>query len=651
MDRPPFLDCFLPADAGISLSMLAVVWAANLQPRVKAHLLVVATVLTGLAPIFAGFVIGVGLEVDADRATTALRVAATIATMATAFPSPSRRTWAALAGQIVMELLCHHIHDFIPALTILQLTWIAVVLGLELRASSHAPAVESEPGRAFLIDDAILFAVSFAAAALVADRVLERYTLSGDEWANTYQADVFAHFAPSGSPRACEGVFKNWWVFEKGGRMFSQYTPGWPLVMAPFQRAGAVWLAGPFAFGATSVGVARLARRIARQGLCGLETVPERTVRLAGAFAALAASAGPSALLNGASRYPHTLICACFAWAVESLFVLRDAKGRGRGVAPGASFGLLAVLLVATRPLDGGAIVLGVALVAAFLFVRRALPTPGVLAAVLASAALGGFVLWILRLQLGHWFATAYELSPVPFALSPPPLKDLAFAFRVDKGTGYWWPCSVPFIATGLLLSLGRARAVAWAVALGGIVHTVAYAFVALGRHGEDSGYGPRFHLPLVVPMAVGSGLALAWLLERVIQLPERRYRNAGCAALAAASWIAGALAIAPAIYPEWKDCLHRFHAVARAIKEGDLHHAVVVVGPKELAQQAWDLTQNLPSNQDPDTLIITDIGAGEDFQCARRTYSDRAWFVAGGQPDVVLTPFDPIAGTERTGP
>ena len=64
-------------------------------------------------------------------------------------------------------------------------------------------------------------------------------------------------FAPTGAIPPCASMFENYWVFRHEGRAFSQYTPGWPLFMAPFSRLGVIYLAGPVMAGILAVGIGR----------------------------------------------------------------------------------------------------------------------------------------------------------------------------------------------------------------------------------------------------------------------------------------------------------------------------------------------------------------------------------------------------------
>jgi hypothetical protein len=594
---PPYTDSFFTASTATAVTLLAVLLALRADLRWRALVLAAATAPVFAAPFVPGYTRALGL------------------------------------------------------LEITLLTLVATVAALSLRAATPDVDATPTPRRSWALDDVVVFALAVGLSAWVCDRVLERYTVSGDEWADVYQADLFAHLRSYGALRACPDVFKNWWVFEKSGRTFAQYTPGWPLFMAPFERAGVVWISGPVAFGGLAVGIARLARRVAASGLVGARATTPRLVRLAGIFAALAVAASPSALLNGASLYPHTLVCACFAWTVEARFAVSDAPRRRGRVAWGLVLGTASALMLATRPLDGVAIGVGVG--AAAIGGRRDVPRAALLAALGAFSAWSALTLVILRQQLGVWFQSAYVLAPIQMHFSAPRLADLPFAVPFDRASPYWWPCAFPIVPLGISFARGRGRRVAWALTMGAVVLVVAYALLEAGRDGAESGYGSRFHLPLVVPMAVAFGVVLAWLVERVLDTARRGARldsliDALAALIVVLTAIEGALVIAPTIYPAWHATLHRDHALRRAIAESGIHHAVVVVHQADLAQEVWDLTQNLPTEPDPDTLVLTDWHAEDDFTCARRTYADRQWFIARGHEKVVLSPYDPRTDENR---
>jgi hypothetical protein len=283
--------------------------------------------------------------------------------------------------------------------------------------------------------------------------------------------------------------------------------------------------------------------------------------------------------------------------------------------------GTSAALALAVRPYDGAALGLGVLPIFAWLLARRRLQMSGFAAAAAAFAVVGGVTLVILRLQLGRWFATGYSVTPLPITMSVPKPSDLAYAFKIDKGTGYWFPCGVPFLAAGLLAARGAGRPTAWTLFLAGVAQVGLYSMVEYNRDATDSGYGVRYLLPLVVPMAVGTGI--------VATIIVRRSRVA--AAAAGATGAAALIAVAAVLFPYWWRVLEACSALDRAIATERLHNAVVLVHGGEFAPQAWDLTRNLPSQREPDVMIITDYGPGaeDDLGCARRRWPNRTWYTA----------------------
>jgi hypothetical protein len=173
----------------------------------------------------------------------------------------------------------------------------------------------------------------------------------------------------------------------------------------------------------------------------------------------------------------------------------------------------------------------------------------------------------------------------------------------------------------------------------GAVANAVFYAFVQ-SKIAEDSGYGPRYNLPVVVPAAVGSGVFFATLAVEGLRGARYRVLRWLPAAVAGAAALFGVATVGGKLYPAWHQYLHAKHALQRAIERAGMHDAVVAVREGDLAMQAWDETQNLATDTDPPVLIVTDYGAGDDFECARRKYANRTWYRAKGWDDVELTPY-----------
>jgi hypothetical protein len=443
-------------------------------------------------------------------------------------------------------------------------------------------------------------------------------------------------------------MFENYWVFRHQGRVFSQYTPGWPLFMGPFQRLGVIWLAGPVMGGILAVGAARLSRRIAWE-LGETVSAANAMARIAGPLGAAAVLLGPSSLLNAGSRFSHTMVCACFAWAVESACVVadRDASPR-RAFGYGLGLGAATALGLATRPSDGGALGVGIFFYFVWALARGRIGWRAFVGTTLSFLFFAGLTLVILRLQVGTWFQTAYSITVSvhpegELRLSAPMPHQLRIQIPLAVGSYYWWPAALALGFAGYVRMLGGREArvpfmlVTSAFALMGF-----YSFVEYGRIWYD-GLGPRYVLPVVVMAAPGTAALLAPLLHhamaasRTIALPRLPLRWAFPAALAAASIAGGIYDIAPLVYPVARDENRAATAPLRGAAALGLKNAIVMLEPGKLPADWWNLAQNAPFDPHPDVLFLT-RKSDADEACARQHFPGRTWYRAGFTE--ALTPY-----------
>jgi hypothetical protein len=657
------LDALMTAQASLGAVLSAVIWfrplagagwgarAGTLPSRAATALFLSATWIAVFYPVLPFVARAFMLHDPLPTAPLAwLRASALLATLALL---AARVRWLALVvcviGEVGLWWLCSFLQQSELELAAAHLVWLGALLGIvELFTprATDAPRSDSStpPRESFFTHDLRVFALAVLVSALVALFVLDRRCNSGDEWGNTYNADLFAHFQAYGTPPPCPRMFKNWWVFFHLGRAFSQYTPGWSLFMAPFQRIGLVWMSGPIALGLTTVAVARLSRRAA----AGLGATPEesaRVIRAAGTIGALTSIAGSTMLLNAASRFPHTMVSACFAWAIEcTAIVCTPNLSRRAQWAWGAALGVVSAWLVSTRPSDG-LLGVGVAIYFVQALVRRRVGWRAVVAAFLGSTLWGGLSLVILRLQLGTWLTTGYSLAPMytghQFSMSWPKPNEFKYGFPIATGSYMWWPCAPALGVAGLFAVLRRpGRGIAFMLAIGGIGLAAFYNMVEFGRY-FDSGYGPRYHLPLVVAMAVGGAIVLArvWVRASSGDATTRALRDAGPWVLAVAALVAGVLRAAPLVYPLAHREIRERTAPLRVIDEAKLKNAIVTVQDGEIGWVAWDLAQNLPTEKNPDVLILVNQGEPE-LSCAHKAFPGRTWFRAVGKTeDVELQP------------
>jgi hypothetical protein len=523
-----------------------------------------------------------------------------------------------------------------------HLAWYGTLLGLHgLRMLPTRSASQRRSRLAYPVQDAMIFLFTLALGAWVADRVLERAVFNGDEVAYGFQANVYAHLRAWAPMPPCYSMFENYWILPYQGRRFSQYTPGWPLFMALFERMHAVWLAGPAMGGILAVGIARLARRLAA-GLGGSYESAERIVAVAGPLAGFFAMLGPSLLLNAASRFSHTMVAACFAWAVESAAeVATPGLARYRGVGFGFLLGAATSLGLATRPSDGGFLGVGVFLYFAQALVRGRVRLPAFLGTCLGFGCFGGLTLVILRLQVGTWFATGYSVTPLfhpegQLVLTFPTPSELKFGIPIATGSYCWWPVAPALAAVGLVRALGgRARGVSFMLAVSSLCLVGFYSFVQFGRGGDD-GLGPRYVMPIVVAQAAGTGACLAPLLARLLDAVKSselgrllRVGEYGPGILMLASAAYGCVKIAPRTYPVEYAERHAATAPLRAARDLHLKNAVVMLVPGATVGEWWNLAQNPPLDPDPDVLFLTRKTAADEI-CARRHFPGRTWYRAG---------------------
>jgi hypothetical protein len=127
---------------------------------------------------------------------------------------------------------------------------------------------------------------------------------SGDEPSYLFLADTLLAGRLTNPPAPDPELFSTFRVFTMRGETFSQYLPGWPMVLAAFRSTGAAWLANP--------------ALTATLGVCLLGAM--RRLRAAAAVQAalsLLVLFSPLTLFNGASLFSGTLsatLSVAIAW-------------------------------------------------------------------------------------------------------------------------------------------------------------------------------------------------------------------------------------------------------------------------------------------------------------------------------------------------
>ncbi|HSU39436.1 MAG TPA: hypothetical protein VLJ38_07705, partial [Polyangiaceae bacterium] len=354
------------ASGSVAASLVGVLWGRPLPRRASNVLFAAGVATTALYAFQSDLTALVGAL---PGALTWLQFGATLTTLALFWSRPRWLGWLAALGQYGLLWLGWWLKASEHELMFAHLAWYGTLLGVHALRSMPARAPGERPARlSYPVQDVVIFLLSVALGAFVAADLFEKLIYNGDEVANSFQANVYAHLRAYAPVPPCPSMFENYWVFRYQGRVFSQYTPGWPLFMAPFARMNMIWFAGPVMGGIAAVGIARVGRRLAL-GLGATYDGSERIVAVAGPLAGMLSMLGPSLLLNAGSRFSHTMVCACFAWAVESAAELVTPRlSRRRAFFFGCLLGAATALGLATRPSDGGFLGVGV-----FLYFAQAL--------------------------------------------------------------------------------------------------------------------------------------------------------------------------------------------------------------------------------------------------------------------------------------
>jgi hypothetical protein len=267
--------------------------------------------------------------------------------------------------------------------------------------------------------------------------------------------------------------------------------------------------------------------------------------------------------------------------------------------------------------------------------VRRRVGWRAIAMAAAVAGGVGGVTLIILRLQLGHWLQTGYSLTEsfypwAKMAWSLPKPNEYRWGIPVAAGSYCWCPCSPAVGLAGLAGLKGRARRLAFVFFLSAVPLVLLCTLNEFGR-GFDFGYGPRYEFPLLVPMAVGSGVVLADLWTRArAGSGASAISLAGPVVIAFAAIVVGVVRVAPSVYPYTYQEVHGHNRLREAIEAADLHNAIVFGGQGLNTTDVLDLTENLPIDLYPDQDVLIAIDRGEEeTRCVQQKYRGRAFYRA----------------------
>jgi hypothetical protein len=225
--------------------------------------------------------------------------------------------------------------------------------------------------------------------------------------------------------------------------------------------------------------------------------------------------------------------------------------------------------------------------------------------------------------------------------ISMPRPSEWRWAFPIAIGSYCWWPLAPSLGLAGMIALLRtRERRVAFMLCVGSMAYLAFYASLEMGR-GVDFGYGPRYRLVTIVPMAVGTGVMFAPLFSAAFARLGRAvaFFEGGPAAVAVMAAFLGVVRIAPLVYPSNFEDVRNRNVVFEAIKKMKVSNAIVWIDKGTTVSDWLDLTQNMPPDLYDDDVYVLMNRSPEIRQCVREHWPDRRWYRAQGGREVTLVP------------
>lgn len=238
----------------------------------------------------------------------------------------------------------------------------------------------------------LLSGIGLLLYALVAQRVYSAAALHLDEIAQLIQARIFADGRLYRDVAQYPEFFSLQHIVELDGKWFSQFPPGWPLMMVPFVLLNAAWLSGPL-YTAASVGVFwGIARRVC-------------TTEVQALAAAVLFMAAPFVVFMGSSHMNH--VGALFWFLCAAYAIVRMGEAEASGIRWSIILGLALGAMATIRPLDAAAAALPAGIWVVWRTVQNRMRWPELLAS--------GVALAIPLVALG-WYNAETAGSPFTFA-------------------------------------------------------------------------------------------------------------------------------------------------------------------------------------------------------------------------------------------
>jgi hypothetical protein len=485
-------------------------------------------------------------------------------------------------------------------------------------------SVSGGRGAMRLLPVILLAVVAFAAALLIQARVAPLGSGDADEGVYVAQANLLRSGQVTLDAASHEPFFRPWLTGERDGRLFFQYEPAWPAVLAVSEIVTGTTAYAPAAAFAALVVVA--------YGLA-LELLGSRGSAFGAAVCTLLT---PLFLFYSALTLAYLFtaaLCLGALWCAA-----RVARGGDRWPSV-VALGALAGTLLLTRPVDGVLAMAACALLLASSGPDRWRELPRL--ALLGLAAVAPFLL------VAGWFnlKTTGSLTSFPLSASDP-LNRFGFGERrMQIGTaathydvhtaatalvdnlrgGIGWlfggAAALALIAVALIQRTGRARRLVLVIFAGLFPLTYFFWWAnAMAAPGATNGIGPHYYVPAFAALAILEGDGLAHLVRWArrtwsrIDLRDPRPDRAR-SPMAIGSVAVGLLTLTtlPNLPDKWavQDYVNALYANMQHAVPRDLGPALIILRndpPQRFLLFAYPFQRNRPS-LDGDLLWALDRG------------------------------------------
>ena len=354
-------------------------------------------------------------------------------------------------------------------------------------------------------------AAAFVLAAGAAWYCFNRQPQSIDEMAQLWHARMLLAGHLSIPTEPDPAFFSAMNVIDAGGRWYSQFPVGGPLVLAAGLALGAVWLVNPLLIALTVRNVYRFAQRAYGESFARGAT--------------LLLLVAPFFIFMGASEQNHVPALALATLALAAMPAWAGAASRGAAVRQAALIGLALGAMAAVRPLDALAVALACGLYQLGVLLRAPRRWTEIAVQCAAGALPVAGLLWANAHTTGAPLRFGYEVMwganhglgfhPSPFGDAHTPRRALVLAsLYLMKLDMYLFEWPIPALVAPVVALVFLRRPSSWDALLAAVIVMVLGSYALYWHNGHF--LGPRFLYTAVPAFVLLAARAPGAVAERV---------------------------------------------------------------------------------------------------------------------------------------